>query len=94
MLAALLLGLQAATAAQPPADVSFHATVEVASARVQSRGVNTVSAWADPDGGSATSSSGGRNSRHFELRIDARLAPLLGGLDQLQPQATASGPRR
>lgn len=94
MLAALLLGLQAATGAQPPADISFHATVDVTSARVQSRGINTVRAWADPDGGSATSSSGGRNSRHFELRIDARLAPLIGGPEQLQPQATVSGPRR
>lgn len=88
MLGALLFGLQAAAAPQPPADISFHAVVDVQSARVQSKGVNTVRAWANPEGGSATSSSGGRGSRRFELRIDARLAPLVGSLGEFLPQET------
>ena len=72
MLGALLLLSQAAAAGQP--DIQFHATVDVRSAKVQSSGRSSVRAWADPDGGSATRSSGTSSSRHFELHIDARIA--------------------
>ena len=89
MLAALLLLSQATGAGQP--DIQLHATVDVRSAKIQSRGVSSVSASADPDGGSQTQSSGTSNSRHFELHIDARIADPLAlkagtSLEETEPQ--------
>ena len=72
MLAVLLAFAQAATAGPP--DIQFHATVDVRSAKVESRGRSSVRAWAEPDGGSQTRSSGTVTSRRFELHIDARIA--------------------
>lgn len=65
-----------------PADISFHATLDARSVKVSGRGDARIQAWAQPDGGSVAQSSGNRSSRHFELRIDARIADLLGGRRQ------------
>lgn len=93
MLGPLFLALQAASAAPPPV-ISFHAIVDVRSAKVQSRGQSTVRAWAQPEGGSQTLSSGGSNSRHFELHIDARIAdPLAAQAAPAQEETAPPQPR-
>lgn len=83
-----------ATAAVP-ADISLHANVDARSIKVERRGRAQVRVWADPDGGSAAQSSGGGSGRHFELRIDARIADRLA--DELQSgtnvETTAAEPR-
>ena len=92
MIGPLLLLVQAAAAAPP--DIQFHATVDVRSAKVESRGRSSVHAWATPDGGSATRSSGNSASRHFELHIDARLAdPSAVDINQGQQETAPQQPR-
>ena len=82
--------LLAQAVASVPGDISFAATVDVRSAKVQSKGEASVRAWADPDGGSEARSSGSRTSRRFELQIDARIAdPLAAARD-----ATGGEPQR
>lgn len=77
MIAALVIALQAAPAA--PADIALHATVTARQVKVESKGRAEVRAWAEPDAGSTAQSSGSRQSRRFELRIDARIADLMAG---------------
>ena len=90
MLAALLVAAQAATA-QPPADISLHATVEARSVKVEKKGKATIAARAEPDGGSTATSSGTRQGRRFELQVDARIA---AAQQAAPPEETPAQPPR
>jgi len=84
---ALTLLLQAV--AQQP-DISIHATLDAQSVKIEKSGEARMSVSALPEGGSTATSSGTRTSRHFEVRIDARIGDVLApSLD-----ATESGPQR
>ena len=80
-----------AAAAQP--DISLHATLDARSVKVERRGIASARAWAEPDGGSQSRSSGTRASRHFELRIDARIADLINSSTADQPATDPPAPR-
>lgn len=93
-LAALLLLPASAGQAQVarPADLSLHATLDARSVEIEQRGRAEIRAWAEPEGGSVAQSSGGRSSRRFELRIDARIADLLGTKVQTGRAAETTAP--
>lgn len=90
MLLTLLLA-QAAAAQQP--DIVLHATLEARSVRIERSGEASVRAWAEPDGGSTTRSSGTRTSRRFELKIDSRIANAVNSLPAQSPATDATEPR-
>ncbi|WP_310468217.1 hypothetical protein [Sphingomonas sp.] len=92
MLGIVAIALQAAAAGAP--DIQLHATLDARSVKIERKGTATVRAWAEPDGGSASASTGTRASNHFELRIDARIADLLAAQNELPAEATATDPPR
>lgn len=75
-----------------PADISLQATLDARSVKVEQRGRAEIRAWAEPEGGSVAQSSGGHSSRRFDLRIDARIADLLGMNTQSGRAAETTAP--